>query len=130
MHTEPAPGWEREIPKYRVTRDIQPAQRARYRSEPPFAHCFDSDVWQYGERTLKAGETVETKAWPHPTFFPLNYSAKRTLDFFNFQMKSRLPRSPWHGDSLRLDNGLTGNTVTVDDAAMPRLEPISLKPIA
>jgi hypothetical protein len=126
----PLPGWERETPKYRVTRDIQPAEKARLRSEPPFAEVWDSDRWQYGTRILKAGEIIETREWPHASFRPLNHSAKMVLDFFRLQMKSRLPRSPFQGDRLRLDNGLTGNTVTENDAATPRLRRMDLSPIS
>jgi hypothetical protein len=43
----------------------------------------------------------------------------------NLQMKSRLPRSPCHGDRLRLDNGLTGDTVTADDAEGAANEPFA-----
>src|SRR5712675_582092 len=106
--SEAPPGWERETPKYRATRDIQPAEKARFRSETPFAHSFDSNTWQYGYRPIQTGEIVETREWPHASFRPLNYSAAKVLDFFNTRMKSRLPRSPWEGDRLRLDDGLTG----------------------
>jgi hypothetical protein len=104
------PGWEREIPKYRVARGLQPAPKARFRFEPPFSTISDSDVWQYGAQPVKAGEEIETREWPHPSFRPLNFSAGRVLDFFNSRMKSRLPRSPWAGDRIRLDDGLTGPT--------------------
>ena len=127
---QPSPGWEREVPRYRVVRDIQPAEKARFRSEPPFAEVWDSDTWQYGTRILKAGEIIESREWPHPSFRPLNYGAKKVLEFFNLQMKSRLPRSPWHGAQLRLDNGLTGDTVTVDDAATPKVPRMSLVPVS
>jgi hypothetical protein len=107
----PAPrGWEREIPRYRATRDLEPATKARFRFEPPFSTIFDSDVWQYGEQPLARGEEFETRDWPHPSFRPLNYSAGKVLDFFSSRMKSRLPRSPWAGDRIRLDDGLTGPT--------------------
>jgi hypothetical protein len=109
-----------------VVRDIRPAQKARFCLEPPFASCLDSDVWQYGEKPLKAGEIIETRAWPHPSFFPLNYGAKKVLAFFSLQMKSRMQRSPWAGDQIRLDNGLTGNAVT--QATPPQLQPMDLRP--
>jgi hypothetical protein len=105
----PPPGWEREVPRYRVTRDIHPSPNSRHRFEPPFASLSDSSVWQYAERDYKAGE-IETRDWPHPSFRPLNYSAGKVLDFFNTRQKSRLPRSPWAGDRIRLDDGLTGPT--------------------
>jgi hypothetical protein len=123
----PPPGWERETPKYRVIRDIHPAPKARFRFEPPFTNCSDSDTWQYGTRTMKAGEIIETREWPHPSFFPLNYGAKKVLDFFATRQKSRLARSPWEGDRLRLDDGLTGTTVV--KVVPPQLQPMDLRPV-
>jgi hypothetical protein len=41
-------------------------------------------------------------------------------------MKSRLPRSPFDGDRLRLDNGLSGNTITADDVATPTVPRVRL----
>jgi hypothetical protein len=125
---QPSPGWECETPKYRVVRDIHPAPKARFRVEPPFAEVWDSDTWQYGERELKAGEVIETREWPHPSFRPLNYGAEKVLEFFGLEMKSRLPRSPWHGDRLRLDNGLTGTTIV--DVVPPQLKQMDLRPIS
>jgi hypothetical protein len=81
--------------------------------------------WQYGERALKAGEEIETREWPHPSFFPLNYSAGKVLDFFNGAMKSRLPRSPWHEGRVRLDNGLN-NVPGIVDVRPPQLQPMNL----
>jgi hypothetical protein len=125
----PPPGWEREVPKYRVIRDTHPAPKARFRFEPPFASCSESDVWQYGERTVKAGEIIETKEWPHPHFFPLNYAAKTVLGFFNSAPKSRLARSPWASDidRLRLDDGLTGTTVA--KLVPPQIQSIDMRPV-
>jgi hypothetical protein len=122
----PPAGWEREVPKYRVARDVRQAERSRYRLEPPFGTGFESDVWQYGERAYAAGEIIETKEWPHPSFAPLNYSAEKVLDFFNTRMKSRLTTSPWFGDSLRLDDGLTGAPIV--SAAPPQVKPMDLRP--
>jgi hypothetical protein len=124
----PPPGWERETPKYKVTRNIQPAQKARFRYETPFAESSDSDTWQYGERELKAHEIIETREWPHASFRPLNFVAKKIIEFFNLQMKSRLPRSPYDGDRLRLDNGLSGNTITAADATTPTVPRVRLSP--
>jgi hypothetical protein len=104
----PPPGWEREIPKYRATRALHPAPKERFRHEPPFAMTVDSDAWQYATRAIDAGEIVETKDWPHPSFHPLNYGAVKVLEFFNTRQKSRLAQSPWQGDGLRLDDGLSG----------------------
>jgi hypothetical protein len=106
----PPPGWERETPKYRATRDIEPSPNDRHRFEPPFATLSDPSVWQYATRIVNAREEIETKEWPHPSFFPLNYSAKKVLDFYTTRQRSRLGRSPWRGDRLVLDDGLTGPT--------------------
>ncbi|MGA7999528.1 MAG: hypothetical protein WCA28_32085 [Bradyrhizobium sp.] len=114
------------MPKYRVPKDTHPAQKARFRFEPPFASCLDNDVWQYGERLHKAGEVIETTEWPHPSFFPLNYGAKKILEFFRNGQKSRMQRSPWAAGQVRLDNSLTGNIVV--QAVRPQLQPIDLRP--
>jgi hypothetical protein len=37
-----------------------------------------------------------------PVIFPLNYSAKQTLEFFRSGIRSRMARSPWQGDRLVL----------------------------
>ena len=111
----PPAGWERVVPKYRVTRDVRPAERARYRFEPPFSTVFDPSVWQYADRAYTANEIIETKCWPAASFAPLNYGAERVLEFFNARMKSRLTTSPWYGDGLRLDDGLTGNIIVSAD---------------
>jgi hypothetical protein len=124
----PPPGWERETPKYRATRDLRPAERARYRLESPFGAVFNSEIWQYATREIKAGEIIETKEWPHPTFMPLNYGAERVLEFFNTRMKSRMTTSPWHGDGLRLDDGMSGKIIV--SAATPQLQPMNLRPVA
>jgi hypothetical protein len=123
---EPPPGWEREIPKYRVVRDTLPAQKARFRFEPPFASCLDNDVWQYGERLHKAGEVIETTEWPHGNFRPLNYSGAKVMQFFSTQMKSRMQRSPWVAGRVQLDNGLTGSLTP--HATAPQLQPMDLRP--
>jgi hypothetical protein len=126
FHKPPPPGWERVVPKYKATRDLRPAERARYRLEPPFENILDPSIWQYGERDFKKGEIIETKAWPHSSFLPLNYGAERVLEFFNLQMKSRMTTSPWFNDSLRLDNGLIGTHIV--RAAPPQLQPMDLRP--
>jgi len=106
---EPPPGWEREIPLYRVVRDVHAAPKARFRFEPPFTNILDGAEWQYAERDYKAGEVIESTDWPHPSFSPLNFSAKQVQRFFSTQMKSRMQRSPFSGGRIRLDNGLTGS---------------------
>jgi hypothetical protein len=117
----PPIGWEKIIPKYLATRDLRPAERARYRLEPPFSTVFDSEIWQYSDRTYyKANEEITTKSWPHPSMKPLNYSAERVLAFFNSRIKSRLATTPWHIDRLRLDDGLTGTVTIVDRSRSPQ----------
>jgi hypothetical protein len=107
--TKPPPaGWQFETPRYKATRDVHPSPRARYRMEPPFETMFDPDQWQYGTKPIVAGEIVETRDWPHPSFRPLNYGAQQVHAYFSLQMKSRLPTTPWHGDQIRLDNGFSG----------------------
>jgi hypothetical protein len=106
----PPPGWEREVPRYRATRSVHPSPNARHLRESPFSSFSDSSVWQFAERDYKAGEEILSRAWPHPSFHPLNYSAAKVLDFFNSRQKSRLGRSPWQGDRLVLDDGMTGPT--------------------
>lgn len=75
-------GWQFEVPRYRATRALRPAEKARYRSESPFSTIFENDVWQYGEQPIATGEIIETKSWPHPSFYPLNYSAGPRAGFF------------------------------------------------
>jgi hypothetical protein len=104
----PPPNWDREIPKYRATRDLRPAPKARFRFEPPFTTLWDIDVWQYGEKLVARGDEISTTAWPHPSMRPLTFGAEKVLEFFKASMKSRLPSSPWYQGRLRLDNGLSG----------------------
>jgi hypothetical protein len=122
--TKPPPiGWERETPKYRASREVRPSPKGRHRLEPPFSMSIDDGhVWQYGTRVIAAGEIIETKEWPHPGFHPLNYSAEKVLEFFNNRQKSRLPQSPWFGDSLRLSDGMSGPMIV--KPTLPELEPV------
>ena len=116
----PPPGWQHEVPKYRVTRNLQPAERARYRFESPFDM---GERWQYGTREIKAGEIISTTDWPHASFQPLNYGAEKVLDFFNTRMKSRMTASPWFGNGLRLDDGLSGPIIPAIDVPPPQSAP-------
>ncbi|MET3299685.1 hypothetical protein [Bradyrhizobium diazoefficiens] len=101
----PAPkGWERETPLYRASQALRPAVRARYRMELPFSETGDS--WQYGTEPIKKGQIVATREWCHPSMQPLNYSAKQVHEFFTTRPRSRLPRSPWVGDRIRLEDGM------------------------
>jgi hypothetical protein len=122
----PPQGWEREVPRYRIVREVHPAAKSRFRFEPPFAHSSDSDAWQYGTRTHMAGEIIDTKEWPHPSFHPENYSARRVLDFYNSRQKSRLTRSPWLDNSVRLGDADSGPAIV--SAVPPQLKPMDLRP--
>jgi hypothetical protein len=124
----PPLGWEHEVPKYRATRDVHPLPKLRSRFEPPYAMVSDNDAWQYAEHPVTAGEIIETKHWPHPSFYPLNYAAEKVLDFFNTRMKSRLATKPWHGDGLCLDDGLSGPLIV--SVVPPQLKPMHLRPVA
>jgi hypothetical protein len=127
--TKPLPqGWDREVPRYRVARETQPAAKARYRTEPPFSESVGSDSsWQYGDRVLAAREEIETRLWPHSSFIPLNHVAKKIMAFFNSRLRSRLPQSPFDsGGALRLDDGLSGPLIV--SAVPPQLKPMDLRP--
>jgi hypothetical protein len=124
----PPPGWDRIVPIYKATRDLRPAELDRHRSEPPFSKVFVSDVWQYGERPIKRGEVIETRAWPHESFSPLNYGAGKVLDYFNMRQKGRLGRSPWFVDRIRLDDGLSGPTSF--EVKSPKPQPMNTRPAA
>lgn len=104
-------GWEKQIPKYRATRDLQPSPKERHRQEPPFTSIQDDSVWQYGERPILAGETIETTAWPHPSFQPLNDSARQIYQFFMSATKSRLQRSPWRDGRVHLADAMAFGSV-------------------
>jgi hypothetical protein len=115
-----------EMPKYRVTREIQAAEKSRFRLERPFTEQSDPDRWQYGERTFKPGEIIETREWPHPSFFPLNDVAKRVRDYFGTRQKSRLQRSPYDASGrLNLDDGLTNPLPKI---GLPKLPSVDLRP--
>jgi hypothetical protein len=47
MQPPPPPDWNREIPKYYVSRDLIPPPKARYRLESPLTSIMDDRVWQY-----------------------------------------------------------------------------------
>jgi hypothetical protein len=114
------PGWDKEIPRYRASINLRPSAYARHRSEPCFASCSDTHMWQFAERPIAAGEEFESTAWPHASLTPLTESARRVLEYFNSHQKSRLPMSPWHNGRLRLDDGLSG-TPPEQDTLRPHL---------
>jgi hypothetical protein len=133
--TPPPPlGWERTVPRYKVTRDLQPAQKARFRFEPPFAETWQSDVWQYGEHQLKANDEITTTAWPHPSMRPAGsaceaYAAERVMSYFIGAMKSTLPVSPFLNGRVRLDNGLS-NVPILSEVKSPKPAPFNSRPAA
>jgi hypothetical protein len=126
---QPTPGWDREVPRFRVTCDVRPPTRDRYRTEPPFTTMADNDCWQYADRPYESGETIETTAWPHASFMPLNFSAQKVLAFFNGALQSRLTLSPWHEGRVRLDNGLS-DAPMIFDVTPPQVKPMNLRPVA
>jgi hypothetical protein len=122
----PPLNWKKEIPKYRISRETKPAPKERFRFEPPFSSGSESDVWQYGERVHKAGEVITTDQWPNPgTMTPLNYSAFQVMQYFSSRQKSRLPRSPWANDQVRLEDGLGGPQPQIK---APQPERVRLQP--
>jgi hypothetical protein len=121
-------GWERVIPRYRISRELKPGEKTRFRSEPPFSSMSDSDTWQFGTRVMTAGEVIESTEWPHSSMVPLNYSAKRTLEFFNAGIKSRMARSPWQGDRLVLQDGVSSHGAPTYVA--PQLKQMDLRPVS
>jgi hypothetical protein len=125
-NSAPPSDWEKVVPRYRAVFDVHPSAKSRFRTEPPFAQVMDSAEWQYADRAYRAGDEIETKEWPSPSFRPLNYSAERTLSFFNNQMKSRLPRSPWHDGRLRLSNGLS-DAPAIFNPRPPQIKPVDLQ---
>jgi hypothetical protein len=118
----PPKDWEREVPRYRITRSLRPAQFPRVRLENPHTDLTCGDSWQYSDRHYEAGEEIESKCWPHPSMYPLNYSAQRVMAFFSSAMRSRLTTSPWFGDQVRLDDGLSG--------PLPKLQTMTSRPAA
>jgi hypothetical protein len=102
--------WDREIPRYRVTRAVHPSPRPRHAFEPPLSIIADNDCWQYATKPLAAGE-IETTSWPHESFFALNESARRIHAFFSSRDKARMPTSPWLMG--RINPGLLKETTDV-----------------
>jgi hypothetical protein len=122
----PPLNWRRELPRYRVRAETRPAPKTRFRFEPPFAQQSDADVWQYSERAWPAGSVIATDQWPCAgTMVALNYSAREVLAYFNSHQKSRLPRSPWVNDQVRLEDGISG---ALPKIAAPQVQPIRLQP--
>jgi hypothetical protein len=122
----PPLNWKKEIPKYRISRETLPAPKERFRFEPPFASCSEANIWQYGVRVHKAGEIISTTEWPNPgTMTPLNFSAREVMSYFTSRQRSRLPRTPWFDNQVRLEDGLGGPQPKITP---PRPEPVDLHP--
>ena len=126
--TTPPLNWRKEMPLYRVRAETRPAPKTRFRFEPPFAQIMDSSEWQYGERVWPAGSVIATDQWPCAgTMIALNYSAQRVLAFFGSAPKSRLARSPWFDDQVRLEDGLSSDGPP--KIAAPQVQPMDLRPV-
>jgi hypothetical protein len=133
----PPLNWRREVPKYLVVRDVFPSPNSRHRHESPFSQILDGNCWQQADRIHRAGEVIQSTEWPHPTFQPKNYAAQRVLAFFGSAPKSRLARSPWFDDQVRLDDGLSNplpNFATIlkprGDDRLPSAHPNAPRPAA
>jgi hypothetical protein len=57
----------------------------------------------------------------------LNYSAQQVLAFFGSAPKSRLARSPWFDDQVRLQDGLSSDGPPKISA--PKVQPMDLLPV-
>jgi hypothetical protein len=121
----PPLNWRKERPRYRVGQPVYPSPNDRHRHELPFSYFSDGSVWQQADRPHKAGEIIESSEWPHPMFFPLNYSAKMVLEFFRAATKSRLPRSPIVDGRVMLSDGLTG---FLPQIKAPQPQPVGMQP--
>jgi hypothetical protein len=101
----PSPGWDRERPRYRATRDLWPPSKPHFRHAPPIPHLSESDdIWQYARQPISAGDLINTEFWPHPSFEPLTESARRVHEFFLAGIgKSWLPFRPFENGRVVLD---------------------------
>jgi hypothetical protein len=131
----PPLNWERTVPRYRLTRDLQPAMKDRFRFEAPYTDLTCGDSWQYGEKFHQAGAEIESTCWPHPSMRPAgpiddpaHYAAERVLEFFNAAMRSRLQHSPWRDGCLHFEDGLSGPLP--GHVSTPKVAPMNLRPVA
>lgn len=105
--TPPPPkGWEKEVPRYRATRDLLAATNPRHTGESPFSMYANGEAWQYGEQPVKAGEEIATTEWPDLSFEPLNYSARMVKTYFEQQPRTRMPNAPWQNGKVHLPEKL------------------------
>jgi hypothetical protein len=102
-----SPSWETQVPRYRLSRDIWPAPKPHFRHLPPIPSMTKlDDIWQYARQPVSAGDLINTEFWPHPSFEPLNESARRVHEFFLAGIgKSWLPFCPF--EDGRVVSGLT-----------------------
>jgi hypothetical protein len=125
--TTPPLNWRKEMPVYRVRAETRPAPKTRFRFEPPFSQVMNPNEWQYSERVWPAGSVIASDQWPNPgTMTPLNYSAREVMEYFTSRQKSRLPRSPWFDDQVRLQDGLSSDGPP--KIAPPKVQPTDLQP--
>jgi hypothetical protein len=104
----PTAGWQREMPRYRATRDLWPPSKPHFRHVPPVQILSEADdIWQYcGRKPVSVGDVVTTEDWPHPSFEPLCESARRVHAHLLAHRGRWLPTRPWQGDHVVLeDNG-------------------------
>ena len=96
--------WERQMPRYKATRDLWPAA-PKMKHAPPIPHLSESDdIWQYARQPISAGDLINTEFWPHPSFEPLNESARCVHEFFLAGIgKSWLPFRPFENGRVVLD---------------------------
>jgi hypothetical protein len=111
-----------ELPRYRTTRDLRPPTFARVRFETPWVSSDSSDVHQYLEKPIAAGQIIENwTAWPHESWSGLNEPAKRILNFYRSALRSRLGISPYRNGELVLDDGVSGKAIShLPGPALPR----------
>ncbi|MBI3700582.1 MAG: hypothetical protein HY242_09100 [Afipia sp.] len=103
----PAPGWDRETPRYRVSsaEPIGPALRAIDKGMQPYSF-YAERYWQYGDRVVEPGEEVATTMWPHLAFQPINDAAREIVKYFTSYTRSRMGTSPWKDGKVYLPRSM------------------------
>ena len=90
---DPSDGWDREKPRYKLTRTLEPMLNRR-RFETPLS-SDELGHWQYAERVYREGEEIECLNWPHASMAPLNRSAKAIHRYFMETPRVSMDSSPW-----------------------------------